>query len=162
MEGLQRSRYGTMAEGKKASKFSRALGIREESLFSLLLSLTSNTVTEKKPSYFPLQKKRQLPCSYLPHHHHSHTHPSVKLSPVPWCMGNEEMKLQVRSRGTWKQIVKMISFPDCTQLKRGKVPHKDLVIVFAKKKKSRILKKGKNQHRVTGITITDFRRLKWT
>lgn len=55
--------------------------------------------------------------------------------------------------------MKMISFPACTQLKRGKLPHKDLVIVFAKKK-SRILKKGKNQHRVKGITITDFRRLK--
>lgn len=46
MEGLQKSSYGTMTEGKETSKFSKTPGTRGESLFSLYLSLTSNTVTE--------------------------------------------------------------------------------------------------------------------
>ena len=58
MEGLQRSRYGTMAEGKKPSKFSRALDTWRQLLSSLLHSLTSNTETEEKPSYFKLQEKK--------------------------------------------------------------------------------------------------------
>ena len=51
MEGLQRSRYGTMAEGKKPSKFSSSLGTRGK-------SLSSNTETEEKPNYFKLQNKK--------------------------------------------------------------------------------------------------------
>ena len=58
MEGLQRSRYGTMAEGKKPSKFSSSLVTRGKSLSSLLHSLTSNIETEEKPNYFKLQKKK--------------------------------------------------------------------------------------------------------
>ena len=58
MEGPQRSRYGTMAEGKKPSKFSNFLGTRGKSLSSLLHSLTSNIKTEEKPNYFKLQKKK--------------------------------------------------------------------------------------------------------
>ena len=58
MEALQRSRYGTMAEGKKPSKFSSTLDTRRQLLSSLLHSLTSKTETEEKPSYFKLQEKK--------------------------------------------------------------------------------------------------------
>ena len=47
-----------MAEGKKPFKFSSALDTRRQLLSSLLHSLTSNTETEEKPSYFKLQEKK--------------------------------------------------------------------------------------------------------
>ena len=57
MEGLQRSRYGTMAEGKKPSKFSCSLDTRGKSLSSFLHSLTSNIETEEKPIILNCRRK---------------------------------------------------------------------------------------------------------
>ena len=54
-----------MAEGKKPSKFSNFLGTRGKSLSSLLHSLTSNTETEEKPSYFKLQEKKAAIAFFL-------------------------------------------------------------------------------------------------
>lgn len=90
---------------------------------------------KRNPVTLNCRRKRQLSHSLSSLLSSHPTHPSMTLCPMWWCMGNVETKLQVRSQWIWNRIVEMISSPACAQLKRGKVPHRDLVIMFKKKKK---------------------------
>lgn len=70
MEGLQRSRYGTMAEGKKPSKFSKSSWTPGDSYCLPSPPLTSNTETEK-PVTLNCRRKGSYHVLCLPYCHHT-------------------------------------------------------------------------------------------
>lgn len=146
MEGLQRGRYGTMAEGKEARMFSGAPGTWESCCSLHRPPPTSN------PDIVKWRRKRQLSLCALPSL--CSTHP---LSPAHDLWEMWKRNSQVRVWRIWNQIVKMISLCRSAPNSKEESSHRDLGIVLATNTQGKEEPTRSRRNKVRG-----FRRLKWT
>ena len=133
----------------RTSKFSSALDTRRQLLSSLLHSLTSNTETEEKPSYFKLQEKKTAITFFI--------FPTV-ITPYTPEYDTLTYVVMYGKRGNKTSSQKSVDlepncgndiFPCLCSAEKRKTSHRDFVIRFEKNFFSEYLANGRT-NRVKG------------